>query len=80
MMLEKIYVFTSTYIFDLRLDIIALFFIYEQLPQFNMAKRFKDHILFSPVIFDRLYWKRALKLVFFFFLTFCFINTRLLIL
>ena len=55
MMLEKNYVFTSTYIFDLILDIIALFFIYEQLPQFNMAKRFKDHILFSPVIFDRLY-------------------------
>ena len=55
MMLEKNYVFTSTYIFDLILDIIALFFIYEQLTQFNLAKRFKDHLLFSPVIFDRLY-------------------------
>ena len=34
---------------------------------FNIAKLFHDHILFSPLIFDWLYWKWALKQVLFSF-------------
>ena len=37
------------------------------LSHFNTAKLFSDHILFSPVIFDLLYWKWAPKQIFFSF-------------
>ena len=45
------------------------------LSNFNSAKLFNDHILFSPVIFDWLFWKRTLKHVFSSFLAFCCIIT-----